>query len=285
MTVGSSVVFDGFPLTGLTPAGGRATVVGSDGLTGWFDKSLRRDRQSRSQQAGAWASRGLPDARSLGLRVRVVYADAAKAAAERREMLTLGGRDTAELTVEDALGVGTRMVETDSISVVIVRDTMIELSLAVTACDPLLYGPAWWDSTTLASAVAGTGRVWPREWPRDWGIPEGVTPGAVTVPNAGTAPYWPVLRLDGPVTNAVIRCVETGDSLKVNTSITSGFFDLDCGERHFTFGANADDIRGLVDVTGTALAIPPGGATLTLEADSGTSDTTLTVNGYESAWD
>lgn len=279
----SAIVFNGFDLTTeSSPRGGRFTV---DGLTGWHAVNKRRDRQEKVGQSGAFVSAGQTASLPVTIHGRAVYPTAEAAATERRELLALAS-DEAPLTVVDATGEGTRLVETDTLVVSPVMDRQITFDIVVTATDPLLYGPAWFGSTTLAGSAVGTGRVWSRVWPRDWGVPAGVTPGAITVPNAGLAPYWTRLRIDGPVTSPVVRCVETGDWVKVDaTIVASQWVDVDSGERHVTYGANADDLRYLTDAGGGWLAVPPGGATFTFEADSADPAASLTVYGFEGAWD
>jgi hypothetical protein len=117
-------------------------------------------------------------------------------------------------------------------------------------------------------------------------VPAGVTPGSLFVPNAGLAPYWAQLRIDGPVPNPVVGCVETGDSIRWGATIGTGqWVDIDTGERHVTFGANQDDVRYLAQAAGQWLVIPPGGATFTFVGDTADPAAKLSVFGYEGAWD
>jgi hypothetical protein len=165
-------------------------------------------------------------------------------------------------------------------------DRQFTFDLAVTATDPLLYGPAWFGSTTMAGTSAGAGFSWPLSWPWNWGVPAGVTPGSLFVPNAGLAPYWAQLRIDGPVPNPVVTCIETGDTIRWGATIPAGqWVDIDTGERHVTFGANQDDVRYLAQAAGQWLVIPPGGATFTFDGDTADPAAKLSVFGYEGAWD
>ena len=283
----TQVSFDGYTLTGPTPDGGVARLVGSDGLEGWFSKSLRRDRVGKSQQDGAWASVGNSDALTITLRGQVVYKDALSAATGRRNMLALGGRQESELTVDDALGSGTRLVETDALSVSVVRDTMVQVAFAVTACDPLLYGPQVFAQTSLAATGAGTGLTYPLAYPLDYGVPAGVTPGAITVANAGTASYFPRLRIDGPVTNPVVTLVETGDVVRFKGAIAAGqHLDINWGTpRRVTLGDNAVNMRHKVSYTGNWLAVPVGGGSISYTADDANPAALLSVWSYEGAWE
>jgi hypothetical protein len=159
-------------------------------------------------------------------------------------------------------------------------------TMQLTAPDHLRYGPAWFGSTTMAGTSAGAGFSWPLSWPWNWGVPAGVTPGSLFVPNAGLAPYWAQLRIDGPVPNPVVGCVETGDTIRWGATIPAGqWVDIDTGERHVTFGANQDDVRYLTQAAGQWLVIPPGGATFTFDGDTADPAAKLSVFGYEGAWD
>jgi hypothetical protein len=281
--MGSSVAFNGFDLTTAnSPRGGRFTVLG---MTGWHTVNRRRDRQERVGQAGAFPSAGQTASLPITVQGRAVYPTAEAAALERRELLALAA-DEVPLTVVDASGEGTRYVETDTLAASPVMDRQFTFDLAVTATDPLLYGPAWSDSTTMAGTSAGAGFSWPLSWPWNWGVPAGVTPGSLFVPNAGLAPYWAQLRIDGPVPNPVVGCVETGDSIRWGATIGTGqWVDIDTGERHVTFGANQDDVRYLAQAAGQWLVIPPGGATFTFDGDTADPAAKLSVFGYEGAWD
>lgn len=258
-------------------------------ITGWGSAPVRLDAQDRAQQDGGFDSQPVRSARLITVEGYVDQPTHAAAQAVSDELCSLSLRQLHEFAVDnEAIGSRSAMVRVAA-AVEPDWDTSESFSyvLQLWAPDSLKYGPAWFGSTTLAgSAGAGIGRVWPRAWPRDWGVPAGVTPGSVTVPNAGTAPYWTRLRIDGPVLNPVVRCLETGDWVKVGANVVTGqWVDVDTGERHVTYGANADDLRYLTDASGLWLVVPPGGATFTYEADSADAASTLTVFGYEGAWD
>lgn len=263
-------------------------------LAGWGDAPpIRLAADDRTQQHGGWDASGFFSARVINYQGSVSQSTREAALERVDELQALWPTSLQMFSVIDPfIGVRSAMVRVlQGAAIDWVNPTTFRYTMQLRAADMLKYGDAWYDFTTLASAAVGTGRVWPRVWPRDWGVPAGATPGSVSVPNAGKAPYWTRLRIDGPVTNPVIRVQETGDSLRLiqpdgdDVTISAGqWFDIDSGERHVTFGANADDVRYLADVTGTWLAVPPGGATFTFEADGGTTDTTLSVYGYEGAW-
>lgn len=280
----TAAAFDGFTLSGTSPLGGRFVTQAVDG---WLSKSLRRDRQDKAQQDGAWASQGYSSAATFTLSGLAVYADAASAATERRQLLALGGRGSTELTVEDESGAGTRMVELDAANVSPVRNSMFTWSFTVTATDPLLYGPVAFGDTTLANSGGGTGLVYPLAYPLDYGVAPGVTPGAITVANNGTASYFPRLRIDGPVTNPVVTLVETGDTVRFNGTVAAGqHLDINWGQpRRVTIGDNPVSMRHKVTYSGNWLAVPPGGASIAYSADDSDPAATLKVWSYEGAFE
>lgn len=257
-------------------------------LTGWDDgPAIRSGITERAGQNGGWDAPGVYGVRVIGMDGLVDQPDEASAQAIADELSALSPRDLHLFTVTKAsAGTRTAMVRVTQRAVLEwLTSECFTYSMQFTAADPLRYGLPWYSGdVSLASAVPGTGRVWPRVWPRDWGVAPGVIPGAVTVPNAGLATYWPTVRINGPVTNPVVGIAETGDVIAFNQTIPAGqWIDIDCGARHVTFGANADDVYYLTDVQGRWLGIPPGGASFTYGADSGTG--TAQVTGYEGAWD
>lgn len=273
--------YDGFNLSGTSPLGGVFTTLGVDG---WISKSLRRDRAEKSQQSGSWPSAGYTDALTITVFGQAVYASDVAAATERRTLLALGGRESAALTVVDALGEGTRWVELDDADVSPVRAGMFRWRFTVTATDPTLYGPEVFQSTTLASMSGGTGRVWPRVWPTDYGVAPGVTPGAVNLPNAGSGSYHPRLRIDGGVTNPRLTLSETGDTLALTFAIPDGqWVDINAGKPREVLLNGLVSLRHLTSITGNALAVPVGGGSLTVGADAFTAAHSVSVWGYERA--
>jgi hypothetical protein len=164
---------------------------------------------------------------------------------------------------------------------------MVQFAFAVTACDPLLYGPQVFAQTSLAATSAGTGLVYPLAYPLDYGVPAGVTPGAITVANSGTASYFPRLRIDGPVTNPVVSLVETGDQIRFRGTIAAGqHLDINWGTpRRVTLGDNAVNQRHKVSYTGNWLAVPVGGGSISYTADDADPAALLSVWSYEGAWE
>ena len=140
-----------------------------------------------------------------------------------------------------------------------------------------------WVGTPGASASTATDPGG-RQWPRDWGVPPGTTPGAITLPNAGKAAYWPRLRITGPVPNPVVSMVETGDWIRYNDTLEAGqWLDIDCGNRRVLLNGQVS-VRQRVTSGGRWLAVPEGGGSITWTADAANPEASLSVWGYESAW-
>lgn len=283
----TSAAYDGFNLSGTSGLGGRFVTQSGDG---WLSKTLRRDRQDKAQQDGVWGSWGFTAATTITVAGHAVYPDAASAATERRSLMALGGRGSAPLTVLDAVGEFTRMVELDQAIISPVRASMFTWSFTVTASDPLLYGPEVFDSTTLAPMTGGAGLVYPLAYPLDYGLAPGVTPGAITIQNAGTASYFPRMRIDGGdlgVTNPVVTLVETGDFVRFNGTVGPGQrLDINWGvPRRVTIGDNPVSMRHKVTYSGNWLAVPVGGGSIAYSADDADPTALLSVWSYEGAWE
>ena len=121
-------------------------------------------------------------------------------------------------------------------------------------------------------------------WPTDWGIPEGVTPGAVSVPNAGTAAYWPRLRIDGPVLNPVVTLMETGAWVRINGAILAGqWVDMDMANRRVLLQGQVSIRHWPVTFSGNWLAVPVGSGSITWTADTADPAALLHVFGHERA--
>lgn len=283
----TTLELDGFDLTAsASPRGGRFTLLD---LQGWGRRSNGRERVPRMQQAGSWPSTGYAKAGQFVATGQAEYADPQGCALEQVELGALAGGDRYPMTVVNAAGAWTRIVEVDDLDVVPVNDTLYDWTLTATACDPLLYGPTAFGSTDLA-AVSGTGLVWPWAWPLDWGVPAGVTPGSVSVANNGTASYFPTVQIDGPVTNPVVTLPETGDRLAYSGVVEAGqFLAIDCARRRVVLAARSQPDRGIsrrqqMSYVGSWLAIPVGGATVAWTADDANPAATLNVWSYEGAW-
>jgi len=275
------VTVDGFQLVGTDAAGGVWKVTG---LTGWYDGAQdRHDRLSKAQQAGSWPSTGHSDDIPISISGTARYADPVAAKLAARQFRTVGGHGTTEMLVEDAAGALTAGVERDGKSVDWVNHFMFTWSLLLTATDPLFYGPPTYASANLSTATPGAGKVYPVAYPLDYGIAPGVTPGAVAVANAGTAAYWPRLRVDGPVTNPVVTLVESGAWVRYAGSLLAGqWLDLDMAGRKVLLQGQVSQ-RVKVSSAGDWLSIPPGGGSVTWSADTADPAALLSVWGYEMA--
>ena len=277
----TDVSLDGLPLISDASLGGRWRVLALDG---WFSRTYRRNRQAKAQQDGSWPSTGVAADVPITIRGVARFSDAFAAKSAARQLVAVAGRGTLPLFVQDGLGGLTRYVECDSVNASPVNELMFEWSLVLDATDPLAYGAPTFAQTTLASTAAGTGRAWPRVWPTDYGVPPGVTPGALSVPNDGTAAYWPRLRVDGPVPNPTITLVETGDWIRYAGTVAAGqWLDFDLANRRVLLNGQVS-VRTAVSSSGAWLAVPPGGGSISWTADAADPAAQLSVWGYQGAW-
>jgi len=154
----SAVVLAGFPLVGVTPGGGRATLTGFEG---WLGGSNERARGKRAGGDGAWSSRAHRAEKKITALGTIVYPSAAAAAAERRTMLALGGYGKVLLQVTDALGDLQQTVEVDDVGVPPTRDTMLRFTFDMLAVDPFARASTATDvavgaGATVSHTAAGT---------------------------------------------------------------------------------------------------------------------------------
>ena len=80
--------------------------------------------------------------------------------------------------------------------------------------------------------------------------------GSAVVENSGTSPTYPRVLVYGPVTDARLTSVETGETLHVNLTLAAGeYMDLDFANHTAYLNGNASR-RGYI--SGTWFALPPG---------------------------
>ena len=256
-------------------------------ISGWGSAPKRLSIQDRAQQDGGWDATGWDGARQINIE-GVVLADTPAQAADKADQLgALTARSLWRFTVDNVtLGQRSCMVR---IAVGADPDWIDESSftygLSLVAPDPLKYGPDAFGQAPFVSTGSGIGLQYPLAYPLDYGVPAGVTPGSVTVANVGKAAYWPRLRIDGPVTNPMVSLVETGDWVRYDGTVPAGqHLDIDCGLRRVTVGDNPVSVRDNVSSSGLWLAVPPGGASIAVTADSTSGASTLSVWSYEGAW-
>jgi len=256
-------------------------------VTGWTDApEVRSGITSKAQADGGWDASGYYDSRAITVEGFVEQASAADASAVADSLTALSLRSLHELMVDsDAAGPRSALVRvTQGAALEWVGDRSFTYALTVTAPDPLKYGPPMFESTTLAGSAGGTGLTYPLTYPLDYGLAPGVTPGAVVIPNAGTAAYWPRLRIDGPVPNPRVTLVETGDTVRYGATLAAGqWLDIDCANRRVLLNGQVS-VRHLVSSSGSWLAIPSGGGSITWTADAADPNAELSVWGYEGAW-
>lgn len=256
-------------------------------ITGWGSAPQRLSIEERAQQDGAWDATGFSGSRPIGVEGVVMMDDPVAAMAVADQLASLTSHRAYRFTVDNA-AVGARwcMVRVEvGVDPEWLGDTAFTYAMQLRAMDPLKYGPEWYGPLTLGAVGGGTGLQYPLVYPRDYGQAPGTTPGSLLLPNAGTAAYWPTIRADGGLTNPVWSLAETGDWIRYGGVIPEGqHVDIDCAMRRVTVGDNPVSVRRLVTSSGSWLAVPPGGGTLTCTADGFTSTHSVGVWGYESAW-
>lgn len=255
-------------------------------LSGWWDGAQARSAlTARAQQDGAWDATGLSGARVISVEGFVARGTATDAASTAAELTSLHPRSAYDFVVDsDAVGTMSSTVRVTGAPVVDwVDDFSFTYTVQVTAPDPLKYGPEAYASTGL-SGVAGTGFQWPLAWPLNWGVPAGQTPGSIPVPNAGTAAYWPTIRIDGPVDTPVITLNETGDWVRFGGTLLAGqYLDIDCASRRVLLNGQVSQAPK-VTFSGRFLAVPVGGGSLSWNANSADPAALLSVTAREGAW-
>lgn len=92
-------------------------------------------------------------------------------------------------------------------------------SLEFYAPDPTLYSAVQHSVQTTAYSPSA-GRTYPRTYPYSYGSTGAA--GTVTATNAGAAPTYPQLRVDGPVANPSIEQTNVGASLQFTGTLMAG---------------------------------------------------------------
>jgi hypothetical protein len=259
----------------------------TEDLLGWDDApGVRSGLLAKAQQDGDWDATGFSDGRVVTITGTVAEGSAQAAYAVQQQLAALRPQQVVEFIVANS-SIGTLSAlarVTAGVKPSWIGDTSFDYTLQITAPDPLKYGPPTYGYATLSTSTPGAGRIWPRAWPTDWGIPAGVTPGAVSVANAGTAAYWPRLRVDGPSPNPTVSMVETGAWVRYGGTLLAGqWLDFDMANRRVLLQGQVS-VRQLVSSSGDWLAVPVGGGSVAWTDDGGDPAAKLSVWGNEGAW-
>ena len=255
-------------------------------MPGWKDAPDVRDGLlPKAQQDGDWDATGFSDGRVVNLAGYVREATSQAANQVQQQLAALRPQSVQEFVVVDsAIGSLSAMARvTVGVDPTWVDDAAFTYDITITAPDPLKYGPPTFATATLSTSTPGAGKVYPVAYPVDYGIAPGVTPGAVAVANAGTASYWPRLRIAGPVTNPVVTLVESGAWVRFTGSLLAGqWLDLDMANRRVLLQGQVS-VRPQVSSSGNWLAVSPGGGSVTWTADTADPAALLSVWAYEMA--
>jgi len=259
-----------------------------ESLVGWDDApGVRSGMVARAGQDGAWDATGNFSERVVEIVGFVQEPTMVAARAVARQLSALRPQSVHTFVVAEsaapASALSARVRVTVGVKPVWVDDMSFGFTLQVTAPDMLRYGAVTFGSASLSAASGGAGLTYPLVYPRDYGVAAGVTPGAVTVSNTGTAQFWPVLRIDGPVTNPVVTA-STGSWLRYTGSLLAGqWLDIDLGARTVLLNGQVSH-RFKVTGGGDWLAVPVGGATFEFDADTADPAALLSVYGFEGAF-
>ena len=255
-------------------------------LAGWDDApGVRSGLLPKAQQDGDWDATGFSDGRVVTITGTVVEASTQDAYVVAQQLAALRPQQVVEVVVVNAsIGTLSAMARvTTGVKPSWIGTTAFEYTMTVSAPDSLKYGPPTYATATLSTATPGAGKVYPIAYPLDYGIAPGVTPGAVLVANAGTAAYWPRLRILGPVTNPVVTLVESGAWVRYTGSLLAGqWLDLDMANRRVLLQGQVS-VRQSVSSAGDWLSVPPGGGSVTWSADTADPAALLSVWAYELA--
>lgn len=177
-------------------------AIKHDGVRGLFGTpSVRESPLDRPQQDGGyWPSRFTQTPRTITLdcMIRGVSTVEAANARDRINALTC---QSLLIDVEDVFGVRTAecYLAADPEPLMRYRMQAFEFALVLTCPDPRWYGPVRWFETTSQSV-------------------------RLPVANEGTAPSWPVIECDGPVTrlyvgydDGLIEWAGAAESLRIDT--------------------------------------------------------------------
>ena len=276
--------YNGHNFTGTDAFGCLWTV---EGITGWYTGGdVRATADPKAQQSGTRRGTPFKAGREIVARGKVFCPDAAAAELAARRLSALAFHEgVREFVGASPAGNLSMLASPIDLPLFDLSSNNIgSWQIAIGSEDPYLFGTPTFGSTDLAGSTPGAGLVYPLAYPLDYGLPPGAVPGSVPVANVGTAAYWPRLRLDGPAPNPSVSLVETGDTIQYNGTLLAGqWLDIDCQNRRVLLNGQVS-VRHLVSDTGSWLAIPPGGGSVTWTADAADPAATLSVWSYEGAW-
>jgi hypothetical protein len=273
----------GTQLTGTDVYGCLWTV---ETIDGWFDGAdIRTDSTPKAGQDGNWLGTPLRSGLHPVLRGKVFAPSTTALELAARRLSAILTSVTGTLSgISDAGEYTTTVQLADRPLFQPLSDIAAVWQLSLESTDPRLYGTALFYSTNLGTTGGGTGLPYPLAYPLDYGLAPGVVPGTLFLPNTGTISYPPRLRIDGPVTNPIVTLAETGDWVKYTGTIPDGsHLDLDAATRRVLLNGSVSHDY-LVTYSGSWLAVPVGGGSLTWTADTADANALLSVWAYQGAW-
>jgi hypothetical protein len=258
---------------------GGGTSAGWRKLTGWRDlPGLDVADTPRPQADGAYPGsvyaqsvtvtydfllRGLPDAKLVDLGLL--------------ERHTRPGVGEVPLVVDDGAGPTMRMARVVQRTIPMeqhYRHAPLDCSVQFVCADPRRYSVAL-QTVTLAWGASSGGLAYPLDYPLQYGTDSG---GSRAVQNAGTVDTPLVATLTGPLTNPVLSCAAAGWSMAFDLNVAAGEqLTIDTNAGTVLLGG-ADRLYTLTSASSPvdACLLPPGEASLSLSAPSGTGTASVT---------
>lgn len=224
-------------------------------VEGWFSPGSSGQVTQRTARDGGWRSRAYRTPRGLTLKGQIFT--------ERDNVGDVVDRllDAIPLDVPDALTVygvtgDDRLMyvrQEGDPDITLVTPNMAAFSIGLVAPDGMKYGALLRSaSTNLPSSLGGL--AVPLTVP--FTINSVTVSGFATVENQGTAAAFPRVLIYGPVSDARITLIETGESMMVNLDLADGeYIDLDFANHTAYLNGNASR-RGYV--SGSWFSLPPG---------------------------
>lgn len=277
-----AVSLDGTQFWGLDDFGAEFWV---QSVEGWDGADVRQAVTPQPNSHGAFDPVTYHDARKLTLSGTIVAQSAQdrRMAEQRlRQACGIGRIDPVTLRVDEApFARQVTVWLAGKPSFAASGPTMSVFSIPLIATDPLRYDVDEQD-VLLGLPLTSTGFTYPYTYPVTYGV--GAV-GDMTLTNEGDADSWPVLHIQGPVTNPIVRNNTTGDQLNLTITLAAAdYLDIDCRPTVHTVVLNGSASRRSSVQAGSRFpAVSPGDSVWQFRAASFQSAAQLTVS-FRSAY-
>jgi len=243
----------GSEIYGESDADGNLWIL--SGIDGWFSPGSSGQVTQRTARNGGWRSKAYYTPRGLTMRGAIISARDNVADVLDRVLNSIPLDEPQPLTVyglngDDRLMMVRQEGEPD---VQIISEYEAVFSIGLVAPDGMKYSALEKSaSTNLPSSIGGL--TVPLTVP--FSVESITVSGRAIVENLGTSPIFPRVLVYGPVTDARLTNVETGEALFINLDLAPGeYIDLDFDAHTAYLNGNASR-RGFI--SGDWFAIPPG---------------------------